>query len=1112
MEQVYYTQCPIGYGIGAANGFQIKRRTDGYPTTGDFQHLGLRAFLPGRGELAPAALRYRRDGRAAEIAYLTPRRHEYETRSTPDEPIRGWGRPGGLFAHGLRLDEAEFERIARWPAGLFAAEFWCRHDPDRTEGEPPADLTIERVAGELEARFEAVAQGAAGMPRDWLAALLAATASAAATEQTLFIIEEEADRLAPLLGLLTFAFPGPLRGDLTFSTYHDRPEELAGFRIQGTLAAARPNRAILAPLGRLAEMGRRAMEPPIEVPRWAARLAGWLVEGGPDSARAWEAVDRVARRFRPLPAGRWSDGWLDHLFAFDAATRRPAAVPMDAAGWKDLAALTVWAGEGDLGAEWSAAHDPEWWWRARPATGGGAGVQALWEQLQRPGAWQAGEGSTPEGQAAAWGKVAAAWFAGHPKGPTVFDRLLRTCPLPARGSFLASVVRGLPGESADHLIGRLKADPAFDDDLLLPVEAARCVAEARERPEPAGERRAALEAILRRARARPRATASTLEAAAREARRDAAASALLAEALGRALLAAEGEGWDAAWAWALRRADGVRWLRPFLMRVVDQPTEPPAARRLRERTPEDLRPALARAALAAALEPAVVRRAFFWCVEAFLLPCRSAHWYADPAWPGEFIERAEAPDLLARLGHEPARPTRLVRWLEGARQGKLLSAAQDAALATVQEFAESLRRRDAAMIERQGFPSDPGERRGELLRLILGHFGGAAGREFSRVLGACARAWPDGFRAGGVGLAGIAGAIADELAADLEPARWMGRLGGVLHDVGLDEDARSGFAPEGLAAHVVAATTAQAADRPATPWALRRAIFEHRRAWPILALDLRGSLSDEPDAFARGFEAWERAIVRGSDDERGRFHELLLNGCAGPRALAGAVARTAGTLAKLGPIPWWGGWPGGPDAQDARQAFARAVPMAPLVGAPNARLAEIEAWLAGESPRAEIELLPGERPEGRSRRYLAAEDWARWDGLANLTRFERERGYAPSQWAIVERWRSEGLPIGRLGERDRYAFAAAVIEAWEHYTPDQERVVSNLARWLTDQARWEPARVSNWPEALAIPMQSAPVVPRRGLVQALLLEIGDDQEAAARRPAWGDSPAPGHGV
>src|SRR4051794_10594428 len=122
MEQIYYTQCPIGYGLGASNGFQVKRLGAGYPLTGDFRHLGMRAYLPGTKTLAPPTLRYRRDGGVAEVAFLTPRPQEYETE-------RGlWGRPGGHFAHGLRLDGDELARIGCWPAGLYGAPSWVRSD------------------------------------------------------------------------------------------------------------------------------------------------------------------------------------------------------------------------------------------------------------------------------------------------------------------------------------------------------------------------------------------------------------------------------------------------------------------------------------------------------------------------------------------------------------------------------------------------------------------------------------------------------------------------------------------------------------------------------------------------------------------------------------------------------------------------------------------------------------------------------------------------------------------------------------------------------------------------------------------------------------------------
>src|SRR5262245_57587700 len=109
MEQIYYTQCPAGHGLGPAAGSQIKRISPGYPATNDLRHLGMRPFLPGSKVLAPPTLRYVRQGDAAEVAWLTPRSHEFETE-------RGlFGRPGGHFAHAIRLSRDELASLANWP-------------------------------------------------------------------------------------------------------------------------------------------------------------------------------------------------------------------------------------------------------------------------------------------------------------------------------------------------------------------------------------------------------------------------------------------------------------------------------------------------------------------------------------------------------------------------------------------------------------------------------------------------------------------------------------------------------------------------------------------------------------------------------------------------------------------------------------------------------------------------------------------------------------------------------------------------------------------------------------------------------------------------------------
>ncbi len=174
MKQIYYTQCPIGYGLGASNGFQIKRLSPGYPVSGDFRHLGLRAFVAGTRTLAPPTLRYRRgeDG-VAEVAWLTPRSNEYETE-------RGlWGRPGGHFAHGLQLDDAEMKAIRDWPAGLYDQPFWTRTDREPSRGQAPESRELKIEALRRAPTFGQVAPLAAGEDRERLAMLLTALASAA---------------------------------------------------------------------------------------------------------------------------------------------------------------------------------------------------------------------------------------------------------------------------------------------------------------------------------------------------------------------------------------------------------------------------------------------------------------------------------------------------------------------------------------------------------------------------------------------------------------------------------------------------------------------------------------------------------------------------------------------------------------------------------------------------------------------------------------------------------------------------------------------------------------------------------------------------------------------
>jgi hypothetical protein len=212
MQQLYYTSCPVGYGLGTASGYQVKRKSAGYAATGDWRELAFSPILPGTTTLAPAALRYWRDNDGAAIAFITPRAAEYQTERG------GWGRPGGYFAHVIRLDERELAALAHWPAGLFDCPFWCGSDPSPSQGQPPPPLSLKRDQLMVAPGFSAVRRLLEpGENVDLLARLLSATAEAARTSRTLFLIDAP-ERLGRRVALLSFAFPEVMRGALTFST------------------------------------------------------------------------------------------------------------------------------------------------------------------------------------------------------------------------------------------------------------------------------------------------------------------------------------------------------------------------------------------------------------------------------------------------------------------------------------------------------------------------------------------------------------------------------------------------------------------------------------------------------------------------------------------------------------------------------------------------------------------------------------------------------------------------------------------------------------------------------------------------------------------------------
>jgi molecular chaperone DnaK len=309
MEQLYYTSCPVGYGLGAGSGSQVKRKSPGFQVAGDLVQLAFRSFVPGTTTLAPAALRYWRNGHGAAVTWITPRATEYETERG------GWGRPGGYFAHVIRLDKRELKALAHWPAGLYDRAFWCRSDPSPSQGQPPPPLSLKRDQLMVALRFSAIRRLLEpGETVELMARLLSATAEAARTSRTLFLIDAP-ERLGRRMALLTFAFPEVMRADLTFSTYHHAPAALPGFRLQGTIAAAQPDRAAMLGQGIVADLRKNAFEPAIDTALWAITLADWFVKGSALDEATWHLFNRSASAAPDAETleDRWSDDRLDEL-------------------------------------------------------------------------------------------------------------------------------------------------------------------------------------------------------------------------------------------------------------------------------------------------------------------------------------------------------------------------------------------------------------------------------------------------------------------------------------------------------------------------------------------------------------------------------------------------------------------------------------------------------------------------------------------------------------------------------------------------------------------------------------------------------------------------------
>lgn len=1094
MKQIYYTQCPIGYGLGASNGFQIKRLSPDYPVSGDFRQLGFRAFVPGSRTMAPPALRYRRGEQgAAEIAWLKPRSHEYETE-------RGlWGRPGGHFAHGLLLDDTELERLGNWPAGLHDQPFWVRSDPSPTRGELPAPLTLGPTDLIFSPTFDAFARISSDADGEQVAWLLTALALVVREGRTLFLIGETAE-VDARIAVLTLAFPAAWRPALTFSTYHDRPEELPGFRIQGTIPAARPNRQALLSQGIVADLASGMFEPRIEPAPWARTLAGWINGQSTSGRSGWDAAERRARHIRDRNGDEdmWSDAFLTRFYGLESLARAPAPHATSAADWAALADVTRWSAEHGLADELVPMRPPAWW-LPEPAPTPQA-RQALLSHVVVPSAWKSA------GAAAAWGETVARWVRDDHRTNRIelVDALLRAAPAATRPSFVAALVGALPAGIADETLRWLESHPTCDRTLLLPLGVRSAVDEAFDRRDP---RR--LDSLLDQAFELPGALSAVLDALAAAARARPTSWDALASRLVRPLESAARKTVAEFLRWAFRQDDdAVRWLGKYLRGVFADPSDVAPWRSLDALVPSVRKPALVRVLLTVTADSTVPDEAFRWAVEDVLLAIAETDRPHATSWPGAYLDRTPSGlDLLRRLFAKEYRNRGVKEWLESARARGELSVEQATRIDDCEQYARALRAGDARSLLDIRLPAVPAEDRGAMLAQILRHTAAGAGDFLNVALDTCRDAWPGAFHAGQPGLRGLAHALTDpllELRAD--PAAWIVGLVRVLDRLGITGPSDAGFEPNSLAAEVVAETTRRSGPE-VEAWRLRETLLRNDGAWRILALDMRRDVKQPPPVTERHdwLDHWDRHLDKGM--HTARFFELWLNVCDG-RELAAAVAARSADLRALGGLSWWASDQHPDSTNDLRDAFARLVPMAPL---PDGSLTGVQNWLRVSRPTdsgvvGESALDPSRGATGDAR-PLSRPGISRWRCLEALTAIHREGLDSEACWQGLSAWTRE-LPLGELTAVDRYRFVAWFIRRVE---TSESYQIARLAKWLVGCGVTDADRVSRWADELE---EISPVpesirldrLAMAGELRAELKNVIRDMQTPQRKTPAADSP------
>ena len=1059
MEQIYYTQCPIGYGLGASNGFQVKRATPGYSFSSDFRHLGLRALPSGGRTLAPPALRYRRVEGRAEIAWLTPRMQEYETE-------RGlWGRPGGHFAHGIVLDPDELAAIGDWPAGLFDRPLWRRSDRDPSRGRLPEPIELAEAGTFVTPSLNGIAPLAFGVDRDWLAGLLTAVATLTREGRTLFLIDEP-DRLGPMVALLTFLFPPPLRAELTFSTYHDRPEELPGYRIHGTTITARPNRAILLTQGLIADGRSRTFEPRVSTAGWALAVIDWL--SGADTAAWTDFARRLAESDGP---DRWDADHFDRLIAFGRALKS-GVVKVD---WSGTADLLRWAAASNLADEWTEARGPKWWMTADPVAPEGR------TSLVTLSSWAA---SWRGGRAAAWGRAVGRWFL-DADVPQIEDAVLtfaRNAPNDRdRLAFLLAVRLDLPIPAWIAIRRRLReeypAGSAFVVALGLPEALASAISG---HPQP-------LQVIGNRFGRSSSASVFFLELASAEAAR----LGLPVEPLGNALESFF-EGRE-AFHWALGRSEGdEHWLNAFLRRRLATPEFDDRFEALLGATPPGLAPALSRSMLKVAADPGLPEGVFNDVIDDRLMVFAHDERPRDAAWAGLYLDRSPSDvDLVRRLYVRGPKGAALRAWLKSAGTRGELSDVHRERLVRIEGIARTLNLRDPAPVEGLDLSRIPERDRGTLLARWLSQ----QRPDFSKLLDRCADDWAASLRPGSPDLPQFARAIAESsfLISVVDHAEtWLHRLAEILRRLDPSTPESSVFGAEGLAALVVATAT-RGLDRSRAAWSILEHLLNGEAAWKSIALALGDDLDGVDPAEAPAvIGRWDAALYKRHPS---RFWEVALNGCDG-RRLASIVGARAADLETVGHLSWWEHrlCPGARD--DLRDAYARLMPLRPIE---EGTLCAVEAWMSPSPGDKSSHLRPvaGISPLGL----------ARWTCIVRLSREVDATHLSPIDRRFHIREWCHQLPLSEIAEDDRYRLLAWVIRRLDDPSTLD---VNPVGKWLVKSGLTDLNRVTRWYEELGglIEVSAALVHAREDVVLRLGREMKlviQDQDERERSIIWVDA-------